>query len=176
MEYLLLIFRKWGETETYWLINRPGLPVSPDSPLLHNTPADPILVPDLLASLTETLTSDMAVYTGYQFTNTWSTTTATTTTTTTNDSKSKPIDHFVLLERHNSTYKANLQTQTQNQKQGEAEAEAAAESKDSKNTQHGTIPGSISWMSRDMSRINEHLSQALEICGSDLCALLAGNE
>jgi hypothetical protein len=64
MEYLLLIFRKWGETETYWLINRPGLPVSPDSPLLHNTPADPILIPDLLASLTETLTSDMAVYTG----------------------------------------------------------------------------------------------------------------
>ncbi|GFG17795.1 hypothetical protein IFM5058_08663 [Aspergillus udagawae] len=173
MEYLLLIFRKWGETETYWLINRPGLPVSPDSPLLHNTPADPILVPDLLASLTETLTSDMAVYTGYQFTNTWSTTTATTTTTT-DDSKSKPTDHFVLLERHNSTYKANLQTQTQNQKQGEAEA--AAENKDSKNTHHHTIPGSTSWMSRDMSRINEHLSQALEICGSDLCALLAGNE
>jgi hypothetical protein len=64
MEYLLLIFRKWPETETYWLINRPGLPVSRSSPLIHNTPSDPILIPDLLASLTETLTSDLAVYTG----------------------------------------------------------------------------------------------------------------
>ncbi|GIK02814.1 hypothetical protein Aspvir_006875 [Aspergillus viridinutans] len=172
MEYLLLIFRKWGETETYWLINRPGLPVSPDSPLLHNTPADPILIPDLLASLTETLTSDMAVYTGYQFTNTWSTTT----TTTTNDSKS--IDHFVLLERYNSTRKVKPQTdpQNQNQNQNQGEAETDTETKDSRNTPHHSIPGSISWVSRDMSRINEHLSQALEICGSDLCALLVGNE
>jgi hypothetical protein len=64
MEYLLLIFRKWPETETYWLINRPGLPVSRSSPLIHNTPSDPILIPDLLASLTETLTSDLAFYTG----------------------------------------------------------------------------------------------------------------
>ncbi|RHZ65559.1 hypothetical protein CDV55_104510 [Aspergillus turcosus] len=64
MEHLLLIFRKWPETETYWLINRPGLPVSPASPLLANTPSNPLLIPDLLACLTETLTSDMAVYTG----------------------------------------------------------------------------------------------------------------
>ncbi|KAG2022103.1 hypothetical protein GB937_004197 [Aspergillus fischeri] len=57
MEYLLLVFRKWPETETYWLINRPGLPVSRNSPLIHNTPSDPILIPELLASLTETLTN-----------------------------------------------------------------------------------------------------------------------
>ncbi|KAM0105001.1 hypothetical protein ACP6JE_000326 [Aspergillus fumigatus] len=64
MEYLLLIFRKWPETETYWLINRPGLPVSRHSPLVYNIPSDPILIPELLASLTETLTSDLAVYMG----------------------------------------------------------------------------------------------------------------
>ncbi|RHZ46376.1 uncharacterized protein CDV56_101332 [Aspergillus thermomutatus] len=165
-QYLLLIFRQWGET--YWLINRPGLPISPDSPLIHNTPSDPILIPDLLASLTESLTSDRTVYTGYQFVNTWTTDESTT-------------DHFILLERSHPTNKAQHQhqhqhqTQTQNQDQGEAEAEAENNaSKDIPlNHNHRTMPGSISWVSRDMSRINEHLSQALEICGSDLCALLA---
>ncbi|GAQ10884.1 hypothetical protein ALT_8205 [Aspergillus lentulus] len=120
MEYLLLIFRKWPETGTYWLINRPGLPVSRNSPLIHNTPADPMLIPDLLASLTETLTSDLAVYSGYQFMNTWSTTTP--------ESKPKPTDYFVLLERHTPTNKPKPQTQNQDEAEAKSQVDARSES------------------------------------------------